>query len=128
MRFLFQVPISGSILLLAGFSVIFLFTSLGLGLFISTIAENQMQAIQIAFVIMLPSILLSGFLFPQETMPTVIYAVGQLIPVTYFIRILRGIILRGAGFEDLWLDAFILGMMGLFLLGVSTRRFRKTLA
>ena len=102
MRFLFGVPIAGSLLLLAGFALIFLFTVLGMGLLISTLANNQMQALQFAFIIMLPSILLSGFVFPQESMPLPIYYIGQLIPATYFIRILRGIILRGAGFYDLW--------------------------
>lgn len=128
MRFLFLVPIAGSLWLLAVFSVIFLFTSLGLGLLISTLAESQVQAIQMAFVVMLPSILLSGFIFPQEAMPYPIYVIGQVIPVTYFIRILRGIILRGAGFDDLWVQGFWLGVIGLSLLAVSTRRFRKTVS
>jgi ABC-type multidrug transport system permease subunit len=128
MRFLFGVPIAGSHLLLAGFSLIFLFTALGLGLLISTLANTQIQAVQFSFVIMLPSVLLSGFVFPQESMPLPIYVIGQFIPVTYFIRILRGIILRGAGFEDLWPQAAMLALMGLSLLTISTRRFHKTLA
>lgn len=128
MRFLFRVPIEGSILLLAGFSVVFLFTALGLGLMISTVAGTQIQAIQIAFVIMLPSVLLSGFVFPQESMPLPIYAIGQALPVTYFIRILRGVILRGAGFQDLWMDGAWLALIGVFLLTISTVRFRKTTA
>lgn len=128
MRFLFGVPIEGNILLLAGFSVVFLFTALGLGLLISTVAKTQIQAIQIAFTIMLPSVLLSGFMFPQEAMPLPIYAIGQLLPVTYFIRILRGIILRGAGFPELWIDGAWLAVIGLILIGVSTARFQKTLA
>ena len=102
MRFLFHVPIAGSVLLLAGFSVIFLFTSLGLGLLISTLANSTLEAIQYAFTVMLPSVFLSGFIFSQESMPLPIYLFSQIIPVTYFLRILRGIILRGAGFTDLW--------------------------
>lgn len=128
MRFLFQVPVAGSVVLLASLSLIFLFTALGLGLLISTIATNQVQAMQIAFLIMLPSVLLSGFVFPQESMPLPIYVIGQFIPVTYFIRILRGIILRGAGFSDLWQNAAILACFGLALLTLSTRRLHKTLA
>jgi len=128
MRFLFGVPIAGSLLLLAGFSLIFLFTSLGMGLLVSTLASNQIQALQVAFLIVLPSVLLSGFVFPQETMPWPMYAIGQLFPATYFIRILRGLIIRGAGFYDLWHHAAILAAMGFAVLIVSTLRFHKTLA
>jgi len=127
MRFLFQVRIEGSVMLLAAFSILFLFTSLGLGLMVSTIASNQVQAIQIAFLVMLPSVLLSGFMFPQESMPYPIYVFGQVFPVTYFIRILRGIILRGAGFSELWPQGLGLIVIGTILLGVSATRFRKTL-
>jgi ABC transporter DrrB family efflux protein len=127
MRYLFGVPIAGSVLLLAGFSIPFLFTALGLGLLVSTFATTQIQAVQLAFLIVLPSVLLSGFVFPQETMPLPIYAIGQLIPLTYYIRILRGIIIRGAGFYDLWHPAAILLVMGFTVLSVSALRFRKTL-
>lgn len=127
MIFLFQVPVAGSLLLLAGFTLVFLTCTLGLGLLISTIAGNQMQALQVAFLVILPSILLSGFIFPQENMPIGIYYIGQAVPVTYFIRILRGIILRDAGFEDLWHNGAVLLGMGVFVLGVATLRFRKTL-
>lgn len=128
MTFLFRVPITGSLLLLAALCLLFLFTALGLGLLLSTLANNQIQAIQFAFVIMLPSVLLSGFIFPQESMPTPIWWIGQFIPVTYFIQILRGIIIRGAGFEDLWFQTLCLVLMGVTLLTISTLRFRKRLA
>jgi ABC transporter DrrB family efflux protein len=128
MRFLFGVHIAGSLGLLAGFSLIFLFTALGLGLLVSTIAENQVQALQVAFIIILPSVLLSGFVFPQENMPKIIYWVSQFIPLTYFMRILRGIIIRGAGFYDLWPQAAILAVIGFTVLTVSALRFRKTLS
>ena len=127
MCFLFQVPIAGSVLLLAGFSLIFLFTALGLGLLISTFASNQIQALQLSFLVILPSVLLSGFIFPQESMPYVIYLVGKAIPVTYFIEVLRGIILRDAGLEDLWMNGVILAAMGAFVLTLATLRFRKNL-
>lgn len=127
MRFLFHVPISGSVVLLAGFAAIFLFTVLGMGLLISTIANNQIQAVQISFIFLLPSVLLSGFVFPQETMPFPIYVIGQIIPATYFIRVLRGIILRGAGFYELWPQGAFLAVMGIIVLTISTARFHKTL-
>ncbi|MBP8128895.1 MAG: ABC transporter permease [Candidatus Hydrogenedentes bacterium] len=128
MRVLFQVPIAGSLLLLGGFTAIFLFTTLGLGLLVSTFASNQIQALQISFLILLPTFLLSGFMFPQETMPPVIYAIGQVVPATYFLRILRGIILRDAGFYDLWPNAAILACMGFCVIWLATLRFHKTLA
>jgi ABC-type multidrug transport system permease subunit len=128
MRFLFQVPVAGSTLLLSGFTLIFLFTTLGLGLLISTFTSNQIEALQFAFLIILPSVLLSGFIFPQEAMPYPIYVIGQFVPVTYFIRILRGIILRDAGFADLWQNGAILAAMGVGVLTLATLRFRKTLA
>lgn len=127
MRFLFQVPIAGSVALLAIFSVVFLFCALGLGLLISTFAENQIQALQYSIFIIMPSILLSGFVFPVENMPYAIYLIGRLVPVTYFIEILRGIILRDAGFMDLWTQGAVLAGMGLIVLIISTVRFRKTL-
>lgn len=128
MRYLFDVPIAGSLLLLAGFTTIFLFTTLGMGLLVSTFAGNQIQALQISFLVLLPTFLLSGFMFPQETMPAIIYWFGQIVPATYFLRILRGIILRDAGFFDLWQNGAVLAAMGLFVITVATLRFRKTLA
>lgn len=127
MRYIFEVPIEGSLPLLAALSLLFLITALGLGLMVSTIATSQMQAMQIAFLIMLPSVLLSGFMFPQESMPLPIYIIGQLIPVTYFLHILRGIILRGAGIADLWRDALILGCFGFTLITVGTIRLRRAI-
>ncbi|MCX8064492.1 MAG: ABC transporter permease [Candidatus Hydrogenedentes bacterium] len=127
MIFLFQVPIAGSVSLLAFFALIFLFTTLGMGLLVSTFAQNQIQALQISFVILLPSFLLSGFMFPQETMPTIIYWIGQVVPATYFIRILRGIILRDAGFWDLWHNGAILAIMGVVIIIIATFRFHKTI-
>lgn len=128
MRFVFRVPIAGNLLLLAGFALIFLFTSLGIGLLISTIAQNQVQAIQLAFIVMLPSVLLSGFIFPVEAMPRPIQFISAVLPVTYFVNILRGIILRDADFADLWVHGMWLVVIGLVLLTISTRRFRKTVA
>ncbi len=128
MVYLFGVPINGSIALLLWLSALFLLCSLGLGLFISTLAKSQAEAFQFAFVIMLPSILLSGFVFPRSEMPDVIYLITFLIPVTYFIEILRGIVLRGADFLDLVPYVFGLTICCIVVLAVSIGRFRKQLA
>ena len=128
MRLVFQVPIAGSVLILIGFTTIFLFTALALGLLVSTFANTQIQALQASFAVILPSVLLSGFVFPQESMPRIIYLVGQFVPVTYYIRILRGIILRDASFVDLWFNGAVLGVMGIIVITAATLRFSKTLA
>lgn len=128
MRWAFDVPIHGSLALLLFLSFLFLLPSLGLGLFISTVATNQAQAYQMAFFIIMPSILLSGFMFPRESMPTVMYYLGYLLPVTYFLDILRGIVLRGAGFVHLWPNAVALVAFGIVILTVSSLRFQKHIA
>ena len=115
MRVIFRVPINGNLLLLT-LVVLFLFPALGIGLPISTKAKNQIQAIQMAQLVMLPSILLSGFMFPRESMPTLINWIGYLIPATYFIDIMRGIVLSGAGVFELWPDIAALAFMGFFSL------------
>ena len=127
MVFVFDVPIRGSLPLLLGLIVLFLFTALGLGLLVSTIARTQLQAVQVAFMIMLPSILLSGFMFPREAMPMPIYLITFLIPVTYFLEILRGIILRSAGFVDLLPHIVGLAVSCVVILALSVLRFRKQL-
>ncbi|MGE0482222.1 MAG: ABC transporter permease [Phycisphaerae bacterium] len=127
MVFLFGVPIAGNLLLLLMLSLLFVFTALGLGLLISTIAHTQLQAIQLTFLIMLPSILLSGFVFPRETMPAPIYWISFAIPVTYFLEILRGIILRAADLRDLMPHIAGLAACGVAILGFSLARFRKQL-
>lgn len=127
MVFVFGVPIRGSLLLLLALSVLFLFTALGLGLLVSTLARTQLQSIQIAFAIMLPSILLSGFMFPREGMPAAIYLVGYAIPVTHFLEILRGIILRSAEARDLLPHILGLGVCCVVVLGLAMFRFRKQL-
>ena len=123
----FGVPIRGDLVLLLMLSVLFLFTALGLGLLISTVASTQLQAIQFAFIIMLPSILLSGFVFPREAMPTPMYLLGFAIPVTYFIEILRGIILRSASIVDLAPHIAGLVICCVITLTLSITRFRKQL-
>ncbi len=128
MRIIFDVPIHGSLLLLIGLSLIFLFTALAIGLLISTKAQNQMQALQLAWLIMLPSVLLSGFMFPRDSMPLVMQAISFVVPATHFMEILRGIVLRGATFMDLLPEVVTLGVMGLVLLILSAVQFHKKLA
>jgi ABC-type multidrug transport system permease subunit len=127
MVWIFQVPINGSLALLLLLSVLFLIPSLGLGILISTMAQNQAQAMQFSILIMMPSILLSGFVFPRESMPLPIYAITFAIPVTYYLQILRAIILRGAGFEFVYQQAAVLALFSVFIFTVSTLRFQKRL-
>lgn len=128
MRLVFDVPINGSLLLLLSLSILFLFTALAIGLLISTKAQNQMQALQFAWLIMLPSVLLSGFMFPRDSMPVVMRFIGYLVPATHFMEIIRGIVLRGATLFDLLPEVLTLVFMGLVLLVLSAFRFRKKLA
>ncbi len=128
MRLVFDVPIKGSLLLLISLSILFLFTALAIGLLISTKAQSQMQALQLAWLIMLPSVLLSGFMFPRDSMPTVMRFIGYLVPATHFMEIIRGIVLRGATLIDLLPEVLTLILMGLVLLVLSAFRFRKKLA
>ncbi|HQX52782.1 MAG TPA: ABC transporter permease, partial [Planctomycetaceae bacterium] len=101
MVWFFKVPIQGNLLLLLALSLLFLLCALGLGLMVSALAKTQLQAIQFAFIIMLPSVLLSGFMFPRSEMPGPIYLATFVIPVTYYLEILRAIVLRGAGLIDI---------------------------
>lgn len=125
--FWFKVPVNGSIVLLMTLSFLFLLGALGIGMFISTIAKTQLQAMQMTVVIILPSFLLSGFIFPRESMPKLIYLLGYFIPLTYFLEILRGIILKGIGIALLWKDALLLAVFGIGILGLSAFRVKKTI-
>lgn len=127
MVFYFNVPIAGSVGLLMFLSLFFLLASLGIGLLISTVAQNQVQALQMTLLVFLPSMMLSGFIFPRESMPWFISALGLLVPLTYFLEILRGIVLRGVGVTALWKDIIPVAMFGLVLIVVSVLRFRKSL-
>ena len=128
MRFGFDVPIRGDLGLLLALSTLFLICALGLGLLVSTLAKTQLQAIQFAFIIMLPSVLLSGFMFPRSQMPAPVYAITFAIPVTYFLEILRGVVLRGAGLLDLLPSVTDLTLCTVIILALSLLRFRKQLA
>ena len=125
MRFIFSVPIHGSVLLLALLSLPYIFVSLSLGILISSKANSQAEAMQLAFLTILPSIFFSGYIFPRETMPKFFYVLSYFVPATYFIDITRGIILRGAGWAHLWTDAVALFFMGTMLLVIAARRFQN---
>jgi ABC-2 type transport system permease protein len=125
MRFVFQVPIHGSVILLGFLSIPYLFVSLSIGILVSSKAKTQSEAIQLAFLTFLPSIFFSGYIFPRETMPTFFYVISYFIPASYFINITRGIILRGAGIAQLWTDGLALFAIGSFLLIIAARRFQK---
>jgi ABC transporter DrrB family efflux protein len=125
MVYVFGVHISGSVVLLVSLAGLFLLCSLSLGLLVSTLARNQVQALQFAFLVMLPSVLLSGFVFPRAQMPLPIYLLTFAIPVTYFLEILRGIVLRGADFADLVPHVIGLTICCVVLLTLSVARFRK---
>jgi ABC-2 type transport system permease protein len=125
MRWLFDVPITGSLWVLSLSTLVYVFALLSLGLLLSTRAQNQMQALQMSMIFIMPSVFFSGFIFPRETMPWIFYAIGAMLPTTYFIELLRGIILRGATFADLWLNFVILTGMGLGLFALCALRFRS---
>src|SRR6267154_302323 len=125
MRFVFQVPIHGNVLVLAFLSLPYLFVSLSIGILVSSKANSQSEAIQLAFLTFLPSIFFSGYIFPRETMPTIFYVISYFIPASYYINITRGIILRGAGLSHLWLDGLALYAIGSILLLIAARRFQN---
>ncbi|MCP4229413.1 MAG: ABC transporter permease [bacterium] len=126
-RYVFDVPIAGSLWLLYGLTFIFFFSTLGLGLLVSTIAKTQQQAMQMSFFIFLPSILLSGFMFPIAAMPEWIQPISWFIPLTYYLKISRGIILKGIGIEHLWQPTLVLAIMGVIILGLATFRMSRRL-
>jgi ABC-type multidrug transport system permease subunit len=125
MRFVFAVPIAGSIIAMTASTFIYVFALLSIGLLVATKASNQMQALQMSMAFILPSVFFSGFIFPRETMPGIFYALGSLLPTTYFIALMRAIILRGATFLEYWPSLAILSIMAVLLFCVCALRFRK---
>ena len=124
---LFNVPIAGSLIDLYAAALLFIAASLGLGLFVSTVAQTQFQAFQLAFVTMLPSILLSGFMFPFEGMPVVAQWIAQVLPLTHFNVIIRGIMLRGADLVEVWPQIAKLAAFITVMLVIAVARFKKRL-
>lgn len=127
MRWVFLIPIRGSLVALLVSTFLFVFTMLSLGLLLSTWAQNHMQAFQITLAFVLPSIFFSGFIFPREPMPWIFYGFGALLPSTYYIELIRGIVLRGAPLADLTGHLVILAGMGVFLFIACALRFRRSL-
>ena len=123
----FHVPFNGSFLLLLGCSLLFLMTSLGAGLFISTISQTQQQAMMSSFFFSMPAFMLSGFAFPIRNMPLVVQYLSYLNPLRYFIEIVRGIFLKGVGISVLWPQMACLAVYGVTVLTLSALRFHKTL-
>ena len=124
----FNLPVKGGVPLLVSLSLIFLMTTLGLGLFISTISRTQQQAMMTAiFFFMLPMMFFAGFVFPIENMPTIIQYVSYLIPLRYYFIIVRGLFLKGVGIQILWPQALALLLFGSTILSMSVMRFQKKL-
>lgn len=128
MTTVFQVPIHGSVLLLLGLSLVYLFALLALGLLVSSRAKTQMEATQLAQMFLLPSIMLSGYIFPISSLPRALQLVSQILPATHFIAISRGIVIRGASFQDLWEHVAALLVIAAVLVAGSARAFRKTVS
>lgn len=124
---LFGVPLQGSLLLLAALSTLFITTNLSIGYTFSTIVQNQLQAMQLSMMFFLPSILLSGFMFPFAGMPVWAQYLGEGLPLTHFVRIVRAIMLKGATLENLRYDALALVVLMLVAMTIAVTRFRRTL-
>jgi ABC-2 type transport system permease protein len=128
MRFLFRVPFNGSVTLLLILSSVYLLALLSFGLLISSRAGSQMEAMQQAMGILLPSVLLSGYVFPLASLPLPLRIVSYALPATHFIKIARGIVIRGATFVDLWEPVVALLAISTVLIAVSARAFKKTVS
>jgi len=126
-HFLFRVPIRGSVPLIYGLSFLFVVASLGLGLFISTLARTQAQAMQTSFLFLLPNVLLSGFMFPREGMPPFAREAGLILPLTYYLQIMRSIVLKGVGLAELWPQSLALVAFAVLFFSFATMRFNKQL-
>jgi ABC-2 type transport system permease protein len=125
---LFDVPFAGSPLVFALGALLFLFVTVGAGVLISTVSETQGQAIQLALLTMLPQILLSGLIFPLEAMAAGVRWIGYLLPLTWFVQVARGVMVRGASFEAMAFPLAMLAVLGLAVFGLSIARFRRDLA
>jgi ABC-2 type transport system permease protein len=125
--FVFEVPIRGSLALLYVLSLVYMMGTLGIGIYVSTAAKTVPQAMQMSFLTFLPSVYLSGLLFPIEGMPEAAQYLAHVIPLTYYLRIVRGIILKGVGLDVLWPSLLPLVAFGAVVFTLSVLRFRKSL-
>ena len=123
----FGVPVRGSLILIALLSTLFLLSGLGIGLFASTVANTQQEAMLTVFMTLLPGIFLAGFLFPIDNMPGWLQAISYLIPLRYFLRIIRVLLLKGAGLSSIQGDVIAMVLFGVGIMAAAARRFRKTL-
>ena len=124
-RLIFGVQVAGNLFFLAICSLIYVFTALSIGLLVSTIAKRQHHAMMMALgATMMPTVILSGFIFPISSMPLFLQVIAHIVPATYYLQIVRGIILKGVGLRELWQPLLILGFEGLLLFGLSIRKFR----
>lgn len=126
-HFLFHVPIVGSVVLLLAVTFVFIAASLAVGVTFSTLAQNQRQALQMTLFFFLPSILLSGFMFPFRGMPHWAQALGEVLPLTHFLRIVRGILLKGNGWNEVMLQLWQIGLFAVVVLIIAVTRYRRTL-
>lgn len=126
-KLLFGIPLRGSLVLLYALSAAFIVANLGLGLLVSTLARTQAQAMQMSFMFMLPNILLSGYMFPREAMPEPAQWIGRVVPLTYYLQILRGILLKDAGFLSMWPQTLALAVFAVAVISLSVKRFSKTI-
>ncbi len=126
-RFLFDVPQLGSYALLGVCMLLFIAANLGMGILLSTLAQSQLQAMQMAFFFFLPSMMLSGFFFPFRGMPMWARTIGSLLPLSHFLRIVRGIVLKGNGFMEVWPQIWPIGLFFLVVMSLAVVRFRRTL-
>ena len=126
-RILFAVPMVGSLALLSAVLLLFIAANLALGFTFSTVAKNQLQAMQMSFFFLLPSILLSGFMFPFRGMPGWAQLIGELLPVTHFLRVIRGILLKGNGFMEIWPHLWPIALFTLVVATIALMRYRETL-
>ena len=126
-KIIFNVPFLGNIFLLYALTGLFIIASLSFGLFISNLAKSQMQGMMMSFSIILPSIMLSGFVFPREAMPTFFYYLGYLLPITFYLEIIRGIVLKGSGFIELLIPVCALLFFIFAILSISIIKFKKRL-
>ncbi len=124
---LFDIPVRGSLGLLYAMAFAFIVANLGLGLLMSTLVRSQLQAMQLGFLFLLPNILLSGFMFPRDAMPAPAQWLGSALPLTYFLEVLRGVLLKGIGVGHLWQEGLILTLFAIAMVALSVNRFSKTI-
>jgi ABC-2 type transport system permease protein len=126
-KFIFDVPFLGSVPLLLALTFLFIVANLAMGITFSTIAKNQLQAVQMAFFFFLPSLLLSGYMFPFRGMPDWAQVLGECLPLTHYLRIVRGILLKGNGIAECTTDLLAIGLFVAVMLTIAVKRYRQTL-